>query len=123
MTRDAGEAVFANTRGDLCEATGSNVFLVLDGVLVTPPATAGALLGVTRALLLELAKASGIPAEERDVPIDALVVSTEAFLSSTTREVQPISHVDGVALANVGGPVSRRLAAAFGDLVGRDLDP
>ncbi len=121
--RGAGEAVFANTRGDLCEATGSNVFVVRDGVLVTPPASAGALLGVTRALLLELAKASGIPAEERDIPIEALVDSTEAFLSSTTREVQPISHVDGVALANVGGPVSRRLAAAFGDLVGSDLDP
>ena len=65
--RGAGEAIFANTQGNLCEATGSNVFVVRDGVLVTPPATAGCLLGVTRALILELAREVGIAAEERDV--------------------------------------------------------
>ena len=121
--RDAGEAIFANTKGNLCEATGSNVFLVRDGTLVTPPASAGCLLGVTRGLILELARESGIPTEERDVPIAALAESDEAFLSSTTREVQPIAHVDGTALANVCGPVSARLADAFRDLVARDLDP
>src|SRR5262249_34255993 len=52
--RDAGEAVFLNTRGELCEATGSNVFAVRDGVVRTPAADAGCLLGVTRALVLEL---------------------------------------------------------------------
>jgi branched-chain amino acid aminotransferase len=119
----AGEAVFANTSGNLCEATGSNVFLVRDGTLVTPPPGAGCLLGVTRALLLVLAEQAGIPAAEVDVPIDTLGRSDEAFLSSTTREVQPIAHVDGVRLQTVGGPVSERLAAAFVDLVARDLDP
>ena len=74
--RGAGEAIFANTQGNLCEATGSNVFLVRDGVLITPPPSAGCLLGVTRALLLELgARGSGIATEERDVPIDALAQS------------------------------------------------
>jgi branched-chain amino acid aminotransferase len=121
--RDAGEAIFANTQGNLCEATGSNVFAVRDGVLTTPPATAGCLLGVTRALVLELAQSSGIPVEERDMPVGALADSDEAFLSSTTREVQPIEHVDGVRLRAVGGPVSTQLAAAFRDLVARDLDP
>ncbi len=119
----AGEAVFANTRGNLCEATGSNVFVVRDGTLITPPASAGCLLGVTRALLVELARESGISIEERDVPIDALAQSDEAFLSSTTREVQPIACVDGARLRNVGGPVSQRLASALKDLVARDLDP
>ncbi|HEV7524165.1 MAG TPA: aminotransferase class IV [Acidimicrobiia bacterium] len=121
--KGAGEAIFANTKGNLCEATGSNVFLVRDGVLVTPPSGAGCLLGVTRALVLELAKSSGIDTEERDVPIGALGDCDEAFLSSTTREVQPIAHIDGEPLPNVCGPVSERLAAAFRDLVGRDLDP
>ncbi len=115
--------MFANTKGNLCEATGSNVFLVRDGVLTTPPATAGCLLGVTRALLLELAAAANIPSAEVDVPLAALAQADEAFLSSTTREVQPIAHVDGVALRDVGGAVSKRLAAAFGDLVANDLDP
>ena len=119
----AGEVIFANTKGNLCEATGSNVFLVRDGTLVTPPASAGALLGVTRALVLELAKESGISTEERDVPIGTLLLSDEAFLSSTTREVQPIASIDGAALPHVGGPVSTRLTAAFRELVGRDLDP
>jgi branched-chain amino acid aminotransferase len=121
--RNAGEALFANTAGNLCEATGSNVFLVRDGTLITPPPGAGCLLGVTRALLLALAQESGIPAEERDVPISTLTQSDEAFLSSTTREVQPIAHVDGAPLPTVGGRVSKRLAAAFEDLVARDLDP
>lgn len=121
--RGAGEAIFANTHGNLCEATGSNVFCVLDGVLVTPPASAGCLLGVTRALVLELCRAHGIDAVERDVPVGALARAEEAFLSSTTREVQPIARVDGVALPAAPGPVGAQLAAAFRDLVARDLDP
>ena len=121
--KGAGEAIFANTKGNLCEATGSNVFLVRDATLITPPASAGSLLGVTRALLLELGKQSGIPTEERDVSIGALAQCDEAFLSSTTREVQPIACVDGARLHEVSGAVSERLAAAFRDLVARDLDP
>ena len=121
--KGAGEAVFANTKGDLCEATGSNVFLVRDGALTTPPPSAGCLSGVTRALLLELSIQMGIPTGEHDVPVGALAQSDEAFLSSTTREVQPIAAVDGTRLRSVGGPVSERLAAAFRDLVARDLDP
>ena len=121
--RNAGEAIFANTQGNLCEATGSNVFLVRDGVLITPPASAGCLLGVTRALVLELAQQSGIPVKETDVAIEELAHCDEAFLSSTTREVQPIAQVDGARLPIVCGPVCERLGAAFRDLVARDLDP
>ena len=119
----AGEAIFANTRRNLCEATGSNVFLVRDSTLCTPPASAGCLLGVTRALVLELCKDLGIVAVERDVELGALAGADEAFLSSTTREVQPIAHVDGEALAAAPGPVSTQLTAAFKDLVARELDP
>lgn len=119
----AGEAIFCNTRGRLCEATGSNVFLVRDGVVRTPPAGAGCLLGVTRALLLSLCGELGIPAEEPDLGPDDLLDADEAFLSSTTREVQPITTVGGRSLPAAPGPVSRRLAAAFSDLVARDLDP
>jgi branched-chain amino acid aminotransferase len=121
--RHAGEAIFANTCGNLCEATGSNVFLVDNGALCTPPASAGCLLGVTRALLLELCRELGIAAEERDVEVGALARAGEAFLASTTREVQPIAHVDGVALPAAPGPVSTKLAAAFKDLVARSPDP
>ena len=80
---------------------------------------AGCLLGVTRGLLLELAE----DCKEADVSIDALATADEAFLSSTTREVQPIAHVDGVALPAAPGPVATALAAAFRALVARDIDP
>jgi branched-chain amino acid aminotransferase len=122
--RGAHEAIFPNTIGNLCEATGSNVFLVLDGVCCTPPITAGCLNGVTRQLLIEIGRAElGIPVEETDVPVDALRRADEAFVSSTIREVQPIASVDGAALPASPGPITTRLAAAFTALTATDLDP
>jgi branched-chain amino acid aminotransferase len=117
--RGAGEAIFANTRDELCEATGSNVFVVRDGVISTPPASSGCLVGVTRALVLE----RGTPIRETALALGALRDADEAFLTSTTREVQPISTVDGHELSGAPGPVTERLAAAFTALVARDLDP
>jgi branched-chain amino acid aminotransferase len=121
--RGAHEAIFANTKGNLCEATGSNVFLVLDGACCTPPLSAGCLNGVTRQLLLQLGSELGIPIDERDVPVDALRRADEAFVSSTVREVQPIATVDGTALPVTPGPITSRLATAFTDLTARDSDP
>src|SRR5581483_4279237 len=85
---DAGadEALFANTVGNLCEGTGTNVFVAVDGRLRTPPLSAGCLAGVTRELLLEL----DLPVDEVDVPMSALAEVDEAFLASSTRDVQPI---------------------------------
>ena len=119
----ASEAIFANTRDELCEATGSNVFMVRDARLVTPPAESGCLLGVTRALVLELARDLGLDPVEGAVAVGALAAADEAFLTSTTREVQGIAHVDGVALGATPGPVTSRLAAAFTALVARNIDP
>ncbi|HEX7166243.1 MAG TPA: aminodeoxychorismate lyase [Acidimicrobiales bacterium] len=116
--RGAGEAIFGNTVGNLCEGTGTNVFLSLDGELVTPPLSSGCLAGVTRALVLELTDCV-----ERDVPLAALADADEAFLSSTTREVQPIRAIDGRERPAVPGPLTTAAAEAFGALVARDLDP
>ena len=116
--RGASEAIFANTRGDLCEGTGSNVFLVLDGELVTPPLSAGCLAGVTRALVLEW-----FGGAERDVPASALAQATEAFLVSTTRNVQPVSTVDGVALPAAPGPVTEKAAQVFAARAAQSPDP
>jgi branched-chain amino acid aminotransferase len=98
------------------------VFLVLDGQCCTPPLSAGCLNGVTRQLLLEIAPAVGVPIEERDVPVDALRRADEAFVTSTVRELQAISAVDGVALP-APGPITEKLTAAFGDLTRRKTDP
>ena len=105
--RGASEAIFANTRGELCEATGSNVFLVVDGVVCTPPERSGCLLGVTRALVLELSAQLGVPHEERTVPLAALAGADEAFLTSSTREVAPIARVDEQEL-DAPGPLTDR---------------
>lgn len=115
--RGADEAIFANTVGDLCEGTGSNVFLVLDGELVTPPLSSGCLAGVTRALLLEWTGA-----QERQVPLSALAEADEVFISSSTRDVQPVHAVDGRALA-APGPVTASAAEAFASRAAADLDP
>ena len=99
------------------------MFVVRDGVVATPPGSSGCLLGVTRALVLELAPTLGIAIDERPLPLDALRDADEAFLTSTTREVQPIAAVDDRALPAVPGPVTATLGAAFTALVARDLDP
>jgi branched-chain amino acid aminotransferase len=106
--RGGSEAIFGNTVGQLCEGTGSNVFVVIAGRLVTPPLSSGCLAGVTRALVIEWAGA-----EEQDLPFEALASAEEAFLSGTTRDVQPIAHVDGNALAAAPGPVTRKAAEIF----------
>lgn len=119
----AGEAIFANTRGELCEGTGTNVFVVTGGLLRTPPETSGCLLGVTRALLLELADQLGIAVDETTLPLTAIATADEAFLTSSTREVQAIEAVDGHPLPAAPGPVTTLLADAFRRMVAEDLDP
>ena len=121
--RGASEAIFPNTRDLLCEGTGSNVFLVTDGALVTPPLASGCLAGVTRDLVLALCARIGLDCAERDLPVPALAAADEAFLTSSTREVHPIAHVDGVAIPAAPGPITARLQDAWRDLLADDLDP
>jgi branched-chain amino acid aminotransferase len=112
------EAVFSNTAGNLCEGTGTNVFLVAGGRLITPPLSAGCLAGVTRALVIEWAGAV-----EEDVPIAALAAAEEAFLTGTTRDVQPIRSVNGSRLAAVPGPVTQKAAEVFAMRSAESPDP
>lgn len=114
----ADEAIFANTGGNLCEGTGTNVFVGIDGRLVTPPLSAGCLAGITRELLLEVTDAV-----EADLPLRALADADEAFLTSSTRDLAPISHVDGVALPACPGPLTTAAAEAFAQLEASTLDP
>jgi branched-chain amino acid aminotransferase len=114
----AGEAIFANLKGHLCEGTGTNVFVGVSGRLVTPPLSTGCLAGVTRELLLEL-----VEAEEADLPVAALASADEAFLTSSTRDVQPVRAVDGRRLATCPGPLTVAAAGAFRDLLDGNLDP
>jgi branched-chain amino acid aminotransferase len=116
--RGAGEALFANLSGNLCEGTGTNVFVGVGGRLLTPPLSSGCLAGVTRDLVVEL-----VDVAEEDLAVTALGTADEMFLTSSTREVQPVRAVDGRLLAVAPGPLTEAAASAFRDLVGRDLDP
>lgn len=117
-TRGAGEAVFANTAGELCEGTGTNVFIVNGGRLVTPPLSSGCLAGVTRGLVIEWAGAV-----EQTIPVNALAGADEAFLTGTTRDVQPIHSVDGTELPAVPGPSTRKVAEIFATRASESADP
>ncbi|MFI6299926.1 aminotransferase class IV [Nonomuraea sp. NPDC050790] len=116
--RGGGEAIFGNLAGDLCEGTGSNIFIVQDGRLITPTLEAGPLAGVTRALVVEWCGA-----EEADVPLGALYEAEEAFLTSTTRDVQPIRLVDQTALPVAPGPITSKAMQVFAERAAGDLDP
>jgi branched-chain amino acid aminotransferase len=116
--RGGAEAIFANTVGELCEGTGSNVFVGIGGRLATPPLASGCLSGVTRALLLEWADAVEAP-----LPIEALAGAEEAFLASTTREVQPVRMADGQLLPVAPGPLTAGAAHAFAERAAADGDP
>ena len=115
-----GEAIFANTLGNLCEGTGTNVFVVRGGVVSTPPLSSGCLAGVTRALLLEWAA----DVVEEDLPVGVLTEADEVFVTSSTRDVQAVHAVgDHGVPGGAPGPVTERLAAVFAERSAADVDP
>jgi branched-chain amino acid aminotransferase len=115
---NASEAILANTVGELCEGTGSNVFVGVGGRLLTPPLDSGCLAGITRELLIEWLG----DVVERPLPIHALADSDEAFLASSTRDVQPIRWVDGRALPAAPGPQTQRAIDVFAER-SAEVDP
>jgi branched-chain amino acid aminotransferase len=117
--RGCSEAILANTRGELCEGTGTNVFVVAGGTLATPPLESGCLAGVTRELLLEVAE---LDVEVRPVAMDELDDAAEVFLTSSTRDVHPVHAFDGRPLP-APGPVTAGVQRAFAALQARSLDP
>jgi len=115
--RGCTEALFANTRGELCEGTGTNVFVVTGGRIATPPLDAGCLAGITRELLLEV-----VDVDERPIALDELATADEVFLTSSTRDVHPVHEIDGRAL-DAPGPCTRLALDAWRALEDRSLDP
>ncbi|MDD3530172.1 MAG: branched-chain-amino-acid transaminase [Gallionellaceae bacterium] len=113
----ADEAILLNDAGRVAEGTADNVFIVRHGRLLTPPPVEGALAGITRATILELAAAAGIPhAEVALAPYD-LYTAEECFLTGTGAELIPVAEVDGRAMTHCPGPVYRELEHQFDALV------
>ncbi|MES2709828.1 MAG: aminotransferase class IV [Verrucomicrobiota bacterium] len=110
--RDATEACFLNTGGDLCEGAASNLFLVKDGAVMTPSIGSGCLPGITRALVIELCEQLEIPCAVRAVTPREAVEADAIFLTSSLRGVQPVITLDNRACP-ADDPVTAILSAAL----------
>jgi branched-chain amino acid aminotransferase len=120
--RGGVEALFANTAGDLCECTGSNVFVVVDGEILTPDLASGPLAGVTRELVIEWCRQEGLKVRAEPLPMTILERADEVFITSSTKDVLPVDAVDDRAVV-APGPVTARAAEIFARLSADRLDP
>ena len=113
-SRGVDEGIMLNPRGLVAEGTMTNIFIVVEGEVRTAPPETGILPGITRGFVLELARAAGLPAREAEFGPDDLREADEAFLTGTTRGIQPVVEVDGTPGADGRpGPVTRRLLREF----------
>lgn len=120
----APEGIMLSHDGYVAEATADNIFIVLRGALVTPPAIAGILVGITRNAVMELAAREGIPVEERLFIPHTLYNADECFLTGTGAEVVPVVRVDGRTIGGgLPGSTTLRLMKAFRELVQREGTP
>ncbi|CCQ94296.1 branched-chain amino-acid aminotransferase [[Clostridium] ultunense Esp] len=115
------EALLLNTEGYVAEGTGENVFLVKDGVILTPPVYLGALKGITRGAIIDIAKKLGYELKEQPFTLHDVYAADEIFLTGTAAEVVPIVKVDGRPIADgKPGVVTKHLLEGFRQLVTAD---
>jgi branched-chain amino acid aminotransferase len=113
------EAIMRNYRSEISECSQSNLFIVKNGVVLTPPIDAGLLAGITRAFVFEVGGLCGVDVRETTMVDDDLWSADEMFLTSTTREIVPIVSVNNRAIASgTPGPVTQKLLAEFRRQVG-----
>ena len=112
------EAIMLNQDGNVAECTGDNIFMIKDSVVITPPKSAGILMGITRGAILGLADKLDIEKSERDFTPPELYQADECFLTGTAAEVIGVTKVND---RNIGdgtvGPITKKLTAAFHELV------
>ena len=114
VAKGALEAILLNDLGEVAEGAGSNVFVVHRGTLLTPPLEAGILAGITREVVLQLAREARLPVREDVLRVPDFLAAEEAFISSSLKEVVPIATIDGRAVGTgTTWPVTRRLLAAY----------
>ena len=106
------EAIMLNREGFVADATGENVFIVRDGVLFTPPISAGPLEGITRGTVMTIAEDLGIDVKNRNIVRSDLYTADEAFMTGTAAEVVPIRSVDDRDLGDPG-PITKKVQETF----------
>ena len=112
------EAMLLNTEDYVAECTGDNIFIVRDGVLITPPPYVGILIGITRNTVMELAEKLGIKVEEKVFTRYEVFTADECFLSGTAAEAIPVVKVDGRPIGDgKPGPITKKIIDAFKELI------
>ena len=113
------EAILLDDHGRVCEGTGENVFVVKDGVIITPPQTASILDGINRKSVIEIARDLGYEVIERDVARAELALADEVFLTGTAAELTPMRSIDDIEIGPPG-EITRQIQGVFEDaLCGR----
>ena len=120
----AQEGLMLNEQGFVAECTGDNIFVVRDGIITTPPVTAGALDGITRRAIFEIAADLGIPMHDTMLTRYEIFTSDECFLTGTAAEVVPVVKLDERVIGTGSpGPITRRVMARFRELTGATGTP
>jgi branched-chain amino acid aminotransferase len=116
------EAILLDSLGHVCEGSGENIYLVRDGVILTPPQTAGILDGITRRSVIQIARDLGHEVVERDLARAELYLAEEVFLSGTAAEIVPVTEIDDHAIAaGTRGPITEAIQAVYEAAIrGRD---
>ena len=116
------EAIMLNHSGMVAEGTAENVFIVSDGTVITPPVTAGALDGITRATILEIANKMGIRFKICDISREEMYIADEVFLAGTAAEIKAVTEIDRIRISDGRvGSLTRKLQTYYRDIVhGRD---
>ena len=113
----ADEALMCNYRGEIAECAQSNIFIVRDGVALTPRLDTGLLEGVTRNFVFEVGNAAGIPVREAVIQPDELAAADEVFITGTTREVLAVTTLDTTPVRDgLPGPITKALSQKFRDM-------
>ncbi|MBL7082840.1 MAG: branched-chain amino acid transaminase [Candidatus Aminicenantes bacterium] len=108
------EGIGLNVRGHISEGSGENVFLVIDGTIHTPPLSASILPGITRAMVIQLAKDLGFPFIEETIPREILYIADEVFFTGSAAEITPIRSVDKLPVGKgERGPITKILQDEF----------
>ncbi len=118
------EAIMLNAEGFVAECTGDNIFILSAGQLSTPPLSAGALYGITRQVVMDLAKQAGLTVAEPNITRYDLFNADECFLTGTGAEIIPVVKIDGrVVGAGKPGPVTKRLVSEYRVLTNSSGEP
>jgi branched-chain amino acid aminotransferase len=113
----AGEGLMLNEQGLVAECTGDNIFIVKNGQIFTPPISSGALAGITREVVFEMAQEAGIPISEPNMTRYDIYTADECFLTGTAAEVIPVAKLDSRVIGTTTpGPITRTLIERFHQL-------